>query len=33
VSPWLYRWIRYVIPGAIGLVAAWWLASDVLELA
>lgn len=33
VSPWLYRWIRYVIPGAIGLVAAWWLASDVLGLA
>lgn len=33
VSPWLYRWIRYVIPGAIGLVAAWWMASDVLGLA
>ncbi len=30
VSPWLYRWIRYVIPGAIGLVAAWWLVRDVL---
>ncbi|MFB6240620.1 MAG: hypothetical protein ABEJ46_03505, partial [Gemmatimonadota bacterium] len=30
---WLYLWVRYVIPAAIGLVAAWWLASDVLGVA
>lgn len=33
VSTWLYRWIRYVVPGAIGLVATWWLVHDVLGLA
>jgi len=30
VSPWLYFWIRFVIPGAIGLVAGWWLVREVL---
>lgn len=30
---WLYLWVRYVIPGAITLVAGWWLVSDVLGMA
>lgn len=30
VSPLLYRWIRYVIPGAVTTVTGWWLVSDVL---
>lgn len=32
VSPALYRWIRYVIPGAVTMVTGWWLLSDVLGL-
>ena len=27
---WLYLWIRYVIPGAILLVGAWWVWTEVL---
>lgn len=27
---WLYRWVRYVIPGAILLVGAWWVVSELL---
>ena len=30
ITRWLYLWVRFVIPGAIGLVAGWWLMSDVL---
>lgn len=30
---WLYRWVRFVVPAAVALVAAWWLASDVLGVA
>jgi len=31
--PWLYLWIRYVIPVAILAVGVWWLATEVLKLA
>jgi NSS family neurotransmitter:Na+ symporter len=27
---WLYLWVRWVIPAAIGLVGVWWLATEVL---
>jgi NSS family neurotransmitter:Na+ symporter len=27
---WLYHWLRFVVPAAILLVAAWWLSSSVL---
>lgn len=27
---WLYYWLRFVIPGALVLVGAWWLLTDVL---
>lgn len=30
--PWLYYWLRFVIPGALLLVGAWWLLTDVLGL-
>lgn len=33
VLRWLYRWVRFVIPGAIALVAGWWLVGDVLGAA
>ena len=28
---WLYRWLRYVIPGAILTVGIWWLLTDVFR--
>lgn len=28
----LYRWIRYVVPGAILAVGIWWLLTDVLKV-
>jgi neurotransmitter:Na+ symporter, NSS family len=28
---WLYLWIRYVIPGAILVVGAWWLSTAVFD--
>lgn len=35
-SPWhvllLYRWIRYVVPGAVLAVGIWWLLTDVLQV-
>ncbi len=30
-SVWIYRWVRYVIPGAILLVGVWWVVSEVLH--
>ena len=30
---WLYYWLRFVIPAAILAVGAWWLLTDVLEVA
>ncbi len=27
---WLYRWLRYAVPGVIVVVAAWWLWTEVL---
>lgn len=32
ISPFLYRWIRYVIPAAVTMVTGWWILSDVLGL-
>lgn len=29
---WLYLWLRFVIPGAILSIGAWWLMSDVLRI-
>jgi len=31
VPAWLYYWIRWVIPGALLLVGAWWLLTEALE--
>jgi NSS family neurotransmitter:Na+ symporter len=31
-SVWIYRWVRYVIPGAILLVGIWWVASELLHV-
>jgi len=28
---WLYRWLRYVVPLAIGGVGAWWLTTEVIK--
>jgi hypothetical protein len=28
----LYRWIRWVIPGAILAVGIWWLLTDVIRV-
>ncbi|HEX6050432.1 MAG TPA: sodium-dependent transporter [Gemmatimonadaceae bacterium] len=30
VPTWLYHWIRWVIPGALLLVGAWWLLTEAL---
>jgi hypothetical protein len=27
---WLYRWLRYVVPGAILVVGVWWALTDLL---
>ena len=32
VPLWLYHWIRWVIPGALLLVGAWWLLTDLLDV-
>jgi NSS family neurotransmitter:Na+ symporter len=32
VPGWLYLWIRWVIPGALVLVGAWWLLTDLLHV-
>ena len=32
VPTWLYHWIRWVIPGALILVGAWWLLTDLLHV-
>jgi neurotransmitter:Na+ symporter, NSS family len=32
VPLWLYYWIRWVIPGALLLVGAWWLLTDLLHV-
>jgi NSS family neurotransmitter:Na+ symporter len=30
--PWLYQWLRFVVPGAILSVGIWWLVTDVLGI-
>ncbi|MEP6692084.1 MAG: sodium-dependent transporter [Gemmatimonadaceae bacterium] len=30
--PWLYGWLRFVVPSAIVFVGVWWLLTDVLKL-
>ena len=32
VPIWLYYWIRWVIPGALLLVGAWWLLTEALDV-
>lgn len=29
---WVHRWLRYVVPGALLVVATWWFVSDVLRV-
>ena len=32
VPPWLYLWIRWVIPGALLMVGVWWLLTEALRI-